>query len=86
MTNEPLRLLILGAHPDDAELLCAGTLARAGADGAPVAFIFELIGMETLVPGTRVRVTPFEVTVACPPTTVTSILPVKPAASSGSIS
>lgn len=33
-TNE--RVLAIVAHPDDAELLCAGTLARAKADGATV--------------------------------------------------
>ena len=31
------RVLAVVAHPDDAELLCAGTLARAQADGAAVA-------------------------------------------------
>src|SRR5690348_15633082 len=31
------RVLAVMAHPDDAELLCAGTLARAKADGAAVA-------------------------------------------------
>ena len=30
------RLLAVVAHPDDAEYLCAGTLARAKADGAAV--------------------------------------------------
>src|SRR6266700_2659637 len=30
------RLLAIVAHPDDAELLCLGTLARARADGAAV--------------------------------------------------
>jgi LmbE family N-acetylglucosaminyl deacetylase len=30
------RVLAVVAHPDDAELLCAGLLARAGADGAAV--------------------------------------------------
>ncbi len=30
------RILAVVAHPDDAELLCAGTLARARADGAAV--------------------------------------------------
>jgi LmbE family N-acetylglucosaminyl deacetylase len=30
------RVLAVMAHPDDAELLCAGTLARARADGAPI--------------------------------------------------
>ena len=28
-----VRILAVVAHPDDAELLCAGTLARARADG-----------------------------------------------------
>jgi LmbE family N-acetylglucosaminyl deacetylase len=31
------RLLAIVAHPDDAELLCAGTLARARRDGAEIA-------------------------------------------------
>ena len=31
------RVLAVLAHPDDAELLCAGTLARAKADGAAIA-------------------------------------------------
>ncbi len=31
------RVLAVVAHPDDAELLCAGTLARAKADGAGIA-------------------------------------------------
>ena len=31
------RVLAVVAHPDDAELLCAGTLARARADGAEIA-------------------------------------------------
>ena len=26
--NKPLRVLAVGAHPDDIEILCAGTLAR----------------------------------------------------------
>ena len=30
------RLLAVVAHPDDAEYLCAGTLARAKADGAEI--------------------------------------------------
>ena len=30
------RVLAVVAHPDDAELLCAGTLARARADGAGI--------------------------------------------------
>src|SRR4051812_17868875 len=31
------RVMAIVAHPDDAELLCAGTLARAKADGAAIA-------------------------------------------------
>src|SRR5437899_6121416 len=31
------RVLAVVAHPDDAELLCAGTLARAKRDGAAIA-------------------------------------------------
>jgi len=31
------RVMAVVAHPDDAELLCAGTLARAGDDGAAIA-------------------------------------------------
>ncbi len=34
---KPDRVLAIVAHPDDAELLCAGTLARAKQDGAEVA-------------------------------------------------
>jgi len=34
------RVLAVVAHPDDADLLCAGTLARAKADGAAVAICF----------------------------------------------
>ncbi len=37
MTFANERLLAVVAHPDDAELLCAGTLARAQQDGAAVA-------------------------------------------------
>src|SRR5213593_3011753 len=33
------RLLAVMAHPDDAELLCAGTLARAKADGAAIGIV-----------------------------------------------
>ncbi len=31
------RVLAVVAHPDDAELLCAGTLARARSEGAAIA-------------------------------------------------
>jgi LmbE family N-acetylglucosaminyl deacetylase len=33
------RILAVMAHPDDAELLCAGTLARAKADGATIGIV-----------------------------------------------
>ena len=33
------RVLAVMAHPDDAELLCAGTLARAKADGAAIGIV-----------------------------------------------
>ncbi len=33
------RILAVMAHPDDAELLCAGTLARAKADGAAIGIV-----------------------------------------------
>ena len=33
MTEKPLDLLAIAAHPDDAELTCGGTLARAGDQG-----------------------------------------------------
>jgi LmbE family N-acetylglucosaminyl deacetylase len=36
LTFERDRVLAVMAHPDDAELLCAGTLARARADGAAI--------------------------------------------------
>ena len=38
------RVLAVMAHPDDAELLCAGTLARAKADGAAVAICVMCAG------------------------------------------
>jgi N-acetylglucosamine malate deacetylase 1 len=37
LSFEDERVLGIVAHPDDAELLCAGTLARAKADGADIA-------------------------------------------------
>jgi LmbE family N-acetylglucosaminyl deacetylase len=36
LTFKNERVLAIVAHPDDAEMLCAGTLARAKADGAPI--------------------------------------------------
>ena len=38
------RVLAVMAHPDDAELLCAGTLARARADGAAIAICIMCSG------------------------------------------
>src|SRR5207249_3314998 len=37
LTFKGERVLAVVAHPDDAELLCAGTLARAKRDGAAIA-------------------------------------------------
>lgn len=50
------RVLAVMAHPDDVELLCAGTLARAKADGADVGIAVMCrgdkgVGSETLQPG-----------------------------------
>lgn len=38
------RVLAVVAHPDDAELLCAGTLARAKADGAAIGIAVLCLG------------------------------------------
>ena len=38
------RVLAVMAHPDDAELLCAGTLARAKADGAAIGIVIMCRG------------------------------------------
>ena len=38
------RVLAVVAHPDDAELLCAGTLARARADGAAIGICVLCLG------------------------------------------
>src|SRR5438094_1536913 len=38
------RVLAVMAHPDDAELLCAGTLARAKADGAAIGLVIMCRG------------------------------------------
>jgi len=48
------RLLAVVAHPDDAELLCAGTLARAKRDGAAIA-ICVLCRGDKGQPSERVR-------------------------------
>jgi LmbE family N-acetylglucosaminyl deacetylase len=45
------RVLAIVAHPDDAELLCAGTLARARADGA-------VVGIGVLCQGDKGQPTP----------------------------
>ncbi len=44
------RVLAVMAHPDDAELLCAGTLARARADGAAIAICIMCDGDKGLPP------------------------------------
>ena len=38
------RVLAVVAHPDDAEMLCAGTLARARGDGAPIGICVLCLG------------------------------------------
>lgn len=48
------RVLAVVAHPDDAELLCAGTLARARNDGAVIA-IFVLTKGDKGQPNRRIR-------------------------------
>ncbi len=45
-TNGPVDLLAIVAHPDDAELLCGGTLARAADQGYAVG-ILDLTGGES---------------------------------------
>ena len=44
------RVLAVMAHPDDAELLCAGTLARARAEGAAVAICVMCAGDKGIPP------------------------------------
>jgi len=46
MTEQPIDLLAIAAHPDDAELLCGGTLLRAAAQGYRTA-ILDLTAGET---------------------------------------
>ena len=46
MTDAPVDLLAIAAHPDDAELLCAGTLLRAASQGYRTA-ILDLTAGET---------------------------------------
>ena len=49
------RVLAVMAHPDDAELLCAGTLARARADGAAIAICVMCRGDKGAGSATGVR-------------------------------
>jgi bacillithiol biosynthesis deacetylase BshB1 len=44
--NEPLHILAITAHPDDAELLMGGTLARAASEGKRVG-VLDLTGGES---------------------------------------
>ena len=39
MTESPLDLLAIAAHPDDAELLCGGALAKSAALGRQVGIL-----------------------------------------------
>lgn len=52
MTEPPLDLLAIVAHPDDAELLCGGTLIRAG-DAGHRTGVLDLTGGESGTAGTR---------------------------------
>jgi LmbE family N-acetylglucosaminyl deacetylase len=49
------RVLAVMAHPDDAELLCAGTLARAKADGAAIGICVMCRGDKGVPAGTAVE-------------------------------
>src|SRR5690606_12550107 len=46
MTEPPIDLLAIAAHPDDAELLCGGTLLRAASQGYRTA-VLDLTAGET---------------------------------------
>jgi LmbE family N-acetylglucosaminyl deacetylase len=63
------RVLAVMAHPDDAELLCAGTLARARADGAAIGIAVMCrgdkgVGSVTEKPGDLDRIRQQEATAA----------------------
>src|SRR5690242_7481683 len=49
------RVLAVMAHPDDAELLCAGTLARAQAEGAQVAICVMCNGEKGVSSGHQIE-------------------------------
>lgn len=51
MTEQPVEVLAVGPHPDDAELLCGGTLARAADQGHRTA-ILDLTRGEKATRGT----------------------------------
>ena len=51
MTDQPVDVLAVGPHPDDAELLCGGTLARC-ADGGRRTAILDLTRGEMGTRGT----------------------------------
>ncbi|MBI1885028.1 MAG: PIG-L family deacetylase [Chloroflexi bacterium] len=44
MTSEPRRALVITAHPDDAEFLCGGTIARWCAEGWDVFYVVATSG------------------------------------------
>ena len=50
------RVMAVVAHPDDAELLCAGTLARAKADGANIAICVLCKGDKGVLRGATTRI------------------------------
>ena len=49
------RVLAVMAHPDDAELLCAGTLARAKADGAAIGICVMCRGDKGVAAGQKIE-------------------------------
>ena len=56
MTDEPLDVIAVGAHPDDVEIACGGTLARLVQQGYRVGIIDLTDGEPTpLSPGPEVR-------------------------------
>ncbi len=44
LTWQDERVLAVMAHPDDADLMCAGTLERAHMEGAEIAIVYLCMG------------------------------------------
>jgi LmbE family N-acetylglucosaminyl deacetylase len=53
LTNRSLKVLCVGAHPDDAETGCGGTLAKLVADGHDVTIVYLTRGEAGLKNGDR---------------------------------